>query len=442
MNTELSLHAVADRPLTGETSVPGDKSISHRAVILGSLAQGETRVTNLLEGEDVLCTVAAFRAMGIQVERSPTGEYRIHGRGLDGLSEPKDVLNLGNSGTSMRLLTGLLASQPFFSVLTGDASLRSRPMGRVIHPLSRMGARIHGRGQGRFAPLAIQGGELIPMAHHSPVASAQVKSALLLAGINAAGATSVTEPALSRDHTERMLAAFGARVTRDGLQVTVEGWPDLVGQEIAVPGDISSAAFPLAAALLIPGSHLTLTGVGVNPTRTGILDLVAAMGGRVTQTNPRLVGGEPVADLEVCYSELRGITVDPDLVPRAIDEFPIFFVLAALASGETVVRGAAELRVKESDRIAMMAANLQRLGAAVTEFPDGLRIVGQPQGLTGGVTLDSGTDHRVAMSLLVAGLTCHLPVTVTRCDAIQTSFPGFVALMQSLGGHIFPSVAA
>ncbi|MBF0402190.1 MAG: 3-phosphoshikimate 1-carboxyvinyltransferase [Magnetococcales bacterium] len=429
------LTATAGGALRGSIALPGDKSISHRAIILGALAEGETTVHHLLEGEDVLRTVAAFRAMGVDIQRDPNGIYRIQGVGLDGLREPDDVLDMGNSGTAMRLLAGVLASQPFFSILTGDASLRQRPMGRIVAPLSQMGARILSRAQGR-APLVIQGTELIPLDYQSPVASAQVKSAILLAALNTAGGSSVQEPEQSRDHTERMLTAFGAEVEREGLRVRVEGWPTLTGQLLAVPGDISSAAFPLVAALLVPGSDLLLQGVGMNPTRVGLLELLAAMGGSIEALNPRQQGGEPIADLRVKHSALRGITVPPELIPRAIDEFPIFFVAAALAEGETVLTGAAELRVKESDRIHAMAVGLAALGARVTEQADGVRIVGQPDGLAGGVTVDSFTDHRVAMSLLVAGLCCRAPVTVERCANIQTSFPAFLDKMTGLGASL------
>lgn len=306
-------------------------------------------------------------------------------------------------------------------------------MGRVIEPLTRMGATILGRDRGRLAPLAIYGTELVPLHFNSPVASAQIKTALLLAGLNVAGETQVTEPHLSRDHTERMLAAFGAEIKRDGLTVTLEGWPELRGQQIDVPGDFSSAAFLLVAALIVPGSEIVLRGVGVNPTRTGLLDLLLEMGGRIELHNQRLAGGEPVADLWVRYSPLKGITVPPERVPGAIDEFPIFFVAAALADGETVVSGARELRVKESDRIHAMAVGLQKLGVKVVESEDGARIVGEPRGLPGGCVVPSFMDHRVAMSFLVAGLACREPVTVTHCENIQTSFPGFTDCMSGVG---------
>lgn len=427
--------AASGEALHGVVTLPGDKSISHRAIIIGALAEGESTIFHLLEGEDVLRTVAAFRAMGVLIERERTGVYHIQGVGLDGLKEPNDVLDMGNSGTAMRLLSGVLASQPFFSILTGDASLRQRPMGRIITPLSQMGARILSRARG-LAPLVIQGSELIPLDYHSPVASAQIKSAILLAALNTAGSSSVQEPERSRDHTERMLTAFGAQVEQDGLRVMVEGWPTLTGQMVQVPGDISSAAFPLVAALLVPGSDIILQGVGINPTRVGLLELLAAMGGKIDYLNQREVGGEPIADLRVRHAPLRGIEVPPELIPRAIDEFPIFFVAAALAEGESILTGAAELRVKESDRIHAMAVGLRTMGAQVTETADGLRIIGQPDGLVGGVTVDSFTDHRVAMSLLVAGLRCATPVTVERCANIQTSFPTFFASMRTLGASL------
>ncbi len=432
-----SLTAQAGQPLKGRITVPGDKSISHRSIIFGAMAEGETLVEGLLEGEDVLRTIAAFRAMGVDIERTGPGAWRIEGVGLDGLSEPDDVLDMGNSGTAMRLLTGLLASQPFLSILSGDDSLRSRPMGRVVNPLRRMGASITGRDGGKLAPLVIKGRELVPMEYVSPVASAQVKTAILLAGLNTAGETSVTEPALSRDHTERMLSAFGADISRDGLTVTVDGWPTMRGQRIIVPGDISSAAFPMVAALLVPGSDVVLEGVGINPTRTGLLDLLLEMGGSIELLNEREEGGEPVADLKVRHSELKGITVPKETVPRAIDELPIFFVAAAMAQGETLLAGAEELRVKESDRISAMVKGLGALGANIEELADGARITGLGGGLAGGAAVDSHTDHRIAMSLLVAGLASAKPVEVARCGNIDTSFPGFAALMAGLGADIW-----
>ncbi|MBF0215096.1 MAG: 3-phosphoshikimate 1-carboxyvinyltransferase [Magnetococcales bacterium] len=434
MSSQLIAHPGG--PLRGEIPLPGDKSISHRAVIFGSLAEGESRIHHLLEGEDVLRTVAAFRAMGVDARREPGGVWRIRGVGLDGLSEPGDVLDMGNSGTGMRLLAGLLAGQPFFSVLTGDDSLRGRPMGRVAVPLVRMGARILGRDNNRCAPLAIQGTELIGIDYLSPVASAQVKTAVLLAGLTASGRTSVSEPALSRDHTERMLTAFGVPVERDGLIVSVTGRPRLQGLELTVPGDISSAAFPMVAALLVPDSEVTLIGVGINPSRTGLLDLLLAMGADIELLNARDAGGEPVADLRVRHSRLRGIRVAPEVVPRAIDEFPIFALAAACAEGETLVTGAEELRVKESDRIHAIALGLGRQGARIEELPDGLRIQGRPEGLEGGSVAEAFGDHRVAMTLMVSGLAAARAVTVRGRANVETSFPGFADTMGILGGRI------
>ncbi|MEO5334617.1 MAG: 3-phosphoshikimate 1-carboxyvinyltransferase [Magnetococcus sp. YQC-5] len=436
MHRESVLVSQAGGALRGRLQPPGDKSISHRAVILGALATGESVIHHLLEGEDVLKTVAAFQAMGVTVRQDAQKVCRITGVGLDGLSEPMDVLDMGNSGTAMRLLTGLLAGQPFFSVLTGDGSLRNRPMGRVITPLGRMGARILGRDGNRHAPLAIHGTELLGCPYVSPVASAQIKTSLLLAGLLACGETSVTEPARSRDHTERMLTAFGVDVIQDGLTVAVTGRPHLRGIEMHVPGDISSAAFPLVAALLVPDSDVLLTGVGVNPTRTGLLDLLLAMGARIELQNEREEGGEPVADLWVRHSQLKGIRVPPDVVPRAIDELPVFALAAACAEGETLLTGAEELRVKESDRITAIALGLGRQGASIQELPDGMRIQGRPQGLVGGAAADAFQDHRVAMTLLVAGLVSQHPVTVTGQANVDTSFPGFVEAMFGLGARI------
>ncbi|MEO5345678.1 MAG: 3-phosphoshikimate 1-carboxyvinyltransferase [Magnetococcus sp. YQC-9] len=422
--------------LRGTIELPGDKSISHRAVILGSLADGESVIHHLLEGEDVLKTVGAFRAMGVEAQRDASGTWRIRGVGLDGLSEPEDVLDMGNSGTAMRLLSGLLAGQPFFSVLTGDESLRGRPMGRVAVPLARMGARILGRDANRFAPLAIQGSDLTGIEYVSPVASAQVKTAVLLAGLTASGRTTVSEPALSRDHTERMLAAFGVTVERDGLTVAVTGHSRLTALEMTVPGDISSAAFPMVAALLVPGSEVMLRGVGINPTRTGLLDLLLEMGGDIQVLNPRDAGGEPVADLRIRHSRLKGIDVPPEVVPRAIDEFPVFALAAACAEGETVVTGAEELRVKESDRIRAMALGLGAQGAHIEELADGMRVIGRPEGLEGGGLAEAFGDHRVAMSLMVAGMAARQPVRVTGKANIETSFPGFANRMNGLGAKI------
>jgi 3-phosphoshikimate 1-carboxyvinyltransferase len=425
----VSLSSHPARALRGEIAVPGDKSISHRSIMLGSIARGVTTVSGFLRGEDNIATLDAFRAMGVQVHDD--GEtLRIEGKGLHGLTEAEDVIDCGNSGTSIRLLTGLMAAQRFYTVLTGDRYLRRRPMRRVVEPLSRMGACIHGRDNGEKAPLAIVGRPLTGIAYDSPVASAQVKSALMLAGLYADGATRVTEPHLSRDHSERMFRHFGARLETDAAGVTVYGGHELDGRDIVVPGDISSAAFFLVAALIVPGSELLIRGVGVNPTRTGILDILAAMGGSVELLDQREVSGEPVADLLVRSSALNGIEIGGDVVPRAIDEFPVICVAAALAEGTTVIRDARELRVKETDRIAAMAANLRAAGATITETADGMIIEGT--GRLNGVTVESFGDHRIAMSMLVAGLAASGAITVSDTECIATSFPTFTALLDKV----------
>ena len=418
--------------LQGEISVPGDKSISHRSIMLGSIARGVTTVRGFLRGEDNISTLDAFRAMGVGVEDD--GEtLRIKGAGLHGLSEPADILDCGNSGTSMRLITGLLAGQRFFSVLTGDQYLRKRPMGRVIEPLGRMGASIFGRSGGDKAPLAIVGRELTGISHTSKVASAQVKSALMLAGLYADGTTTVTEPHLSRDHSERMFRYFGADVETSDNTVTVRGGRELTGRDIVVPGDISSAAFFIVAALIVPGAELLIRGVGVNPTRTGVIDILVAMGGSIELLDRREVSGEPVADLLVRASRLKGIEIGGEVVPRAIDEFPVISVAAALAEGKTVLRDARELRVKETDRIAAMAANLRRSGVQVVETDDGMEIIGTEK--MQGCMAESFGDHRIAMSMLIAGLAAAGNVTVDDIDCIATSFPTFLELLEKVAGR-------
>ncbi|WP_136514624.1 3-phosphoshikimate 1-carboxyvinyltransferase [Geomonas edaphica] len=415
--------------IRGEIRVPGDKSISHRSIMFGSIASGITRVSGFLRGEDALATLEAFRAMGVQIDDD--GEtVTIHGKGLHGLEEPGDVLDCGNSGTSMRLLTGLLAGQNFFSVLSGDKYLRARPMKRVVGPLGRMGARISGRAGGEKAPLAIQGGKLTGIEYDSPVSSAQVKSAIMLAGLYADGETVVREPHLSRDHSERMLRAFGARVETFPGGVRVFGGPELTGRDIVVPGDISSAAFFMVAALIVPGSELLIRGVGVNPTRTGILDILKGMGGDIELLNEREESGEPVADLLVRSSKLKAMEISGEVVPRAIDEFPSICVAAALAEGTTVVRDASELRVKETDRIAAMADNLRRAGVTVTETPEGMEITGVTS--LKGCAADSFGDHRIAMSMTVAGLTAKGNTTISDVECIATSFPGFRELLEGV----------
>jgi 3-phosphoshikimate 1-carboxyvinyltransferase len=417
------------KAVKGEIAVPGDKSISHRSIILGSIAQGVTTVSGFLRGEDNIATLNAFRAMGITIEDDGV-TLKIHGKGLHGLTEAEDVIDCGNSGTSIRLLTGLLSGQAFFSVLTGDQYLRKRPMKRVVTPLAAMGARIAGRAGGEKAPLGISGSSLTGVSYSSPVASAQVKSAILLAGLYAAGETSVIEPHLSRDHSERMLKHFGADIEAAGPQVTIRGGRELQAQEIVVPGDISSAAFFMVAGLITPGSELLIKGVGVNPTRTGIIDILTLMGGRLILVNQREVSGEPIADILVQSSPLHGIEIAGDLVPRAIDEFPVISVAAAVASGKTVIRDARELRVKETDRIKAMADNLRLAGAFVEETDDGMI-------LSGGAKFarfhaNSCGDHRIAMAMLIAGLVADGHCTVDDTDCIATSFPNFFTLLEQV----------
>ena len=424
-------------PLTGRIRVPGDKSISHRSLMFGALAVGETRVTGLLEGEDVMATATALRAMGATIEREAEGTWRIHGVGVGALLQPEASLDMGNSGTSTRLLMGLVASHPITAQFVGDASLSKRPMGRVTEPLGLMGADF----SGTTLPLTERGlSPAVPITYRLPVASAQVKSAVLLAGLNTAGITSVIEPVPTRDHTERMLKGFGAKLwveEADGERVIrICGEADLNPQTIEVPGDPSSAAFFAVAALLVPGSDLTIENVGLNPTRAGLYEVLRQMGGRIEEVNPREVGGEPVADLRVRHSALTGIEVDPTLAPSMIDEFPILFVAAALAQDRTVTSGLDELRVKESDRLAAMAEALRLAGARVEEREDGLVIEG-----TGGDPLPGGAtpvtthlDHRVAMSMAVAGHASRAGVEVDDTRPIATSFPQFEALLDGATG--------
>jgi 3-phosphoshikimate 1-carboxyvinyltransferase len=422
--------------LSGQIQIPGDKSISHRALMLGAIAQGETQIQGLLLGEDPQRTAHCFRAMGAQISELNTQLVTVQGVGLGQLQEPIDVLESGNSGTTMRLMMGLLASQPqrFFTV-TGDASLRSRPMSRVIKPLQQMGAQIWSRTNG-YAPLAIQGQALKPIHYHSPIASAQVKSCILLAGLLTEGSTTVTEPSLSRDHSERMLRAFGANLTVDPetCSATVTGGAVLKGQPVIVPGDISSAAFWLVAASIVPGSELLVQNVGVNPTRTGILDVLSAMEADITWENQREVAGEPVADLRVRSSQLKSCTISGEaLMPRLIDEIPILAVAATMAQGTTMIRDAAELRVKESDRLAVMATQLTKMGAKITEHPDGLEIIGGTA--LSGAEVDSDTDHRIAMSLAIAALIAQGTTTIHRAEAAAVSYPTFVSTLQQVCGR-------
>ncbi len=429
-------------PLAGVVAVPGDKSISHRALMLGALAIGRTEITGLLEGEDVLRTAAALRAMGTEIVRAEDGRWLVDGVGLGGLAEPDDVLDLGNSGTSARLLLGILATHPFTTFVTGDASLRRRPMGRVITPLSRFGAQFLGREGGRL-PLAVTGARSpVPIVYQLPVPSAQVKSAVLLAGLNTPGATSVVEPQPTRDHTERMLGHFGAKVTVEvepggGRRITVAGHPELIAAPITVPGDPSSAAFPLVAALIVPGSQVTIANVGLNPSRTGLLLCLKEMGADIALENQREAGGEPVADLRVRAGPLAGADIPPERAPSMIDEYPILAVAAACAHGRTVMRGLAELRVKESDRLAGIAEGLARCGVRVTIEGDDLIVEGDggsPQGApSGGALIATQLDHRIAMAFLVLGLASREPVRIDDARPIATSFPDFVPLMTRLG---------
>ncbi len=417
--------------LKGEARVPGDKSMSHRSIMLGSLAEGTTHVKGFLEAEDALATLQAFRDMGVEIEGPVNGSLTIHGVGKHGLKAPKNELYLGNSGTSMRLLSGLLAGQAFDTVLTGDKSLSGRPMKRVTGPLAAMGADIKTTEEGT-APLYITGkaGQLSAIHYEMPMASAQVKSCLLLAGMYAEGDTSVIEPAPTRDHTERMLSGFAYPVQKEGSKVTINANGSLTACDIDVPSDISSAAFFLVGASIAPGSDLLLKHVGINPTRTGVIDILRLMGAKIEVLNERTVGGEPVADLHVVYSPLKGIDIPEELVPLAIDEFPVLFVAAACAEGQTCLTGAEELRVKESDRIQVMADGLQILGVDAQSTADGMIIQG---GAIGGGVVTSHGDHRIAMSFSIAGLRATAPITVLDCANVNTSFPEFKDLVKSLG---------
>ncbi|MFI5021768.1 MAG: 3-phosphoshikimate 1-carboxyvinyltransferase [Alphaproteobacteria bacterium] len=427
--------------LAGTVTLPGDKSISHRALMLGALSVGETVVDGLLEGEDVLHTAAALTAFGAELGRDERGLWHIHGRGVGGLAEPAEVLDLGNSGTAARLLMGLAASHPFVSFFTGDASLRRRPMQRVAEPLERMGARLIAR-EGCRLPLAVVGAaEPLPITYRVPVPSAQVKSAVLLAGLNAPGVTSVVEPVPTRDHSERMLRAFGAVVElseRDdgALAVMLTGQPELKPQRLSVPADISSAAFVLVASLLVPGSRISLKGVGVNPLRCGLLATLAEMGAEVRLENKREQAGEPVADLIVAAGRLEGVHVLSARAPSMIDEYPALAVAAAAARGTSRFDGLAELRVKESDRLSAIAAGLAANGVKVEIEGDSLIVHGAGGPVAGGGLVETRMDHRIAMAFLVLGLGAKAPVTVDDGAMIDTSFPGFVALMNGLGARI------
>jgi len=418
------------RDLSGRVKVPGDKSISHRALLLGAIAEGTTRVRNFLPAADCLATLACVRSLGVEVERLSEIELIVQGRGLPGLIEPKDVLDCAGSGTTMRLLAGILAGQPFYSVLTGNEQLRCRPMGRIVEPLKQMGATVFGRDDGRLPPLTIIGGNLRSIEYTLPVASAQVKSAILLAGLYADGPIVIHEPGPARDHTERMLAAMGADIGVDGATITLRGDTKLSSLDIVVPGDISSAAYFIAAACLVSGSEVAIEGIGVNPTRTGFLDALRKMGADILVENQREVSGEPVTDVVVRAGELRGIEVRGDQVPRMIDEFPILAVVASQAQGMTVVSDAAELRVKETDRIANVVAELCKLGARIEERPDGFVVEG-PTRLVG-AQVNSHGDHRLAMSLAIAGLLAEGETTIGGAECIVDSFPGFEETLRAL----------
>ena len=431
-------HLIIQRPsgglsLQGRIRVPGDKSISHRALMLGAIAEGETQIQGLLLGEDPRSTATCFRSLGAEISELNTELVKVKGIGLGNFQEPIEVLDAGNSGTTMRLMLGLLASHPgrFFTV-TGDSSLRSRPMSRVVKPLQQMGARIWGRKDNTLAPLAIQGQALKPIHYHSPIASAQVKSCILLAGLNTEGQTTITEPALSRDHSERMLRAYGAELSiyPDSNSVTVTGGAKLYGQTVIVPGDISSAAFWLVAGAIVPGSDLVVENVGVNPTRTGILEALALMGADIQLENQREVAGEPVADIRVRSGGLKSCTIAGDIIPRLIDEIPILAVAAAFAEGTTIIRDAEELRVKESDRITVMAQQLNKMGAKITELPDGMEITGGTPLI--GTEVDSYTDHRIAMSLSIAALNAIGKTTIHRAEAAAISYPNFTNTLREI----------
>jgi len=437
MKNSASISARPGRNVSGRIRVPGDKSVSHRALMLGALAEGETVIHGFLPGEDCLATMAALRAMGVEIDASDVAEIRVQGVGLRGLRQPEKPLDMGNSGTGMRLLAGLLAGQSFDSVLIGDDSLSVRPMERIAKPLRQMGAEIDT--SDGCPPMIVRGASLKPIMYQSPVASAQVKSAVLLAGLYADGATRVQEPAITRDHTERMLQAFGVPMVIGELYAEVAGPAKLTGCTVEVPGDLSSAAFALAAGCVSRSDSLVIDNVGINPTRTGILEILRLMGADIAIESSALAGAEPVATLTAKPSELKGVEIPPELVPLAIDELPLVFALAACAEGETVITGAEELRHKESDRIGIMVENLRALGATVEEYPDGARIQG---GQLQGGTVRSAGDHRVAMAFSIAAMCASDAVHILDTENVATSFPGFVPLMRSIGLQITEGRAA
>jgi len=417
--------------LNGTVTVPGDKSISHRAVMMGSIAEGETLIKNFLTGEDCLSTMKCFMELGVTFDGPSDGNLKVYGRGLHGLKEPGKVLDAGNSGTTMRLITGILSGQNFFSVITGDRSLTSRPMGRVITPLTKMGAQIAGRKGNTMAPLGIRGGDLQAIEYISPVASAQVKSCVILAGLYAGGVTSVTEPFKSRDHTERMLKHFGCDIEVRGNTVSVKGGSLLRGSEITVPGDISSAAFLMVAAAIVPGSDITIRDVGLNPTRDGIISALTGMGAQIELLNSRILSGEPVSDIRVKSSGLKGTIIEGDLVPRMIDEIPVLAVAASVAQGQTVVRDAAELKVKESNRISAIVEELKKFGVDIEELPDGFIV--KPGNMLKGAEVDTRMDHRIAMAMTVAGMVSEGKTQIKDTRCVNISFPGFYDVLKILG---------
>lgn len=428
-------------PLFGVAEVPGDKSISHRALILGALSIGETRITGLLEGQDVLDTARAMRAFGAEVVQHGAGAWSVHGVGVGGFSEPTGVIDCGNSGTGVRLIMGAMATTDITATFMGDASLNKRPMGRVTDPLALFGARAYGRRGGKLPMTVVGAADPVPVRYRTPMPSAQVKSAVLLAGLNAPGQTVVIEAEPTRDHSERMLRGFGAQITvedtAEGRVITLTGQPELRGQTVAVPRDPSSAAFPVCAALMVPGSDILVPGVSQNPTRNGLFLTLQDMGADLTMENPREEGGEPVADLRVRFGPLKGIEVPPERAASMIDEYPILSALAATAEGVTVMRGVKELRVKESDRIDAMARGLEACGVRVEETEDSMTVYGMGAGaVPGGATVRSHLDHRIAMSFLCLGLCARAPITVDDASPIATSFPVFGPLMTALGATL------
>ena len=428
----MDLKITPAKTLSGTISMPGDKSISHRAVMLGALAHGVTCLENFLPGEDCLSTVKCLSALGAKFITAAKDKIYIHGQGLTGLTEPFEVLDAGNSGTTLRLLSGILAGQPFFSTLTGDASLCRRPMGRVVKPLTQMGAKIWGRQDGNYPPLAIKGEKLKGIHYNLPVASAQVKSAILLAGLFAAGKTSVTEPAPTRDHTERMLKFFEAKIYLTNNTIQIEGGRLLGPKNIYIPGDISAAAFFLVAGTIVPGADITLTKVGINPTRTGIIEVLKKMGADITIFNQQELNNEPFADLRVKAAPLKGVSIGGKLIPRLIDEIPILAVAAAYAQGDTVIRDAAELKVKESNRLAAVAEELRKFGTKITELADGLIIRGGGRGALQGAECFSHKDHRIAMAMAVAGLAAQGQTLIKDTECIAISFPDFEQALNTL----------